>query len=166
MGGTAKDFYESGIRLAFEENGITDQSIIDEYINRTEVKDVDYTDPFNGIHNIKGRVKVDVKWNEADTDELKLEKIITQKYIALFPYSFEAWTEMRRTGYPKTLPVLNWEDADANLQEGDLLRRMRFPGTDTQAVAADVAATGLKALGGADLQSTRIWWDVEGTPNF
>lgn len=43
---------------------------------------------------------------------------------------------------------------------------MRFPGTDTQAVAADVAATGLKALGGADLQSTRIWWDVEGTPNF
>lgn len=73
---------------------------------------------------------------------------------------------MRRTGYPKTLPVLNWEDADANLQEGDLLRRMRFPGTDTQAVAADVAATGLKALGGADLQSTRIWWDVEGTAKF
>ncbi|WP_260458345.1 SusD/RagB family nutrient-binding outer membrane lipoprotein [Bacteroides salyersiae] len=68
--------------------------------------------------------------------------------------------------YPKTLPVLNWEDADANLQEGDLLRRMRFPGTDTQAVAADVAATGLKALGGADLQSTRIWWDVEGMANF
>ena len=84
MGGTAKDFYEAGIRLALEENGVTDQNTINEYINRTEVKDVDYKDPLNEIHNIKGRVKVDVKWNDADSDELKLEKIITQKYIANF----------------------------------------------------------------------------------
>ena len=42
MGGTAKDFYEAGIRLALEENGVTDQNTINEYINRTEVKDVDY----------------------------------------------------------------------------------------------------------------------------
>ena len=116
-----------------------------------------YIDPIDASNNYQSPITIGVKWNAGDSDETKLEKIITQKYIALFPYSFEAWTEMRRTGYPKTLPVLNWEDADANLQEGDLLRRMRFPGTDTQAVAADVAATGLKALGGADLQSTRIW---------
>lgn len=61
MGGTAKDFYEAGIRLALEENGVTDQNTINEYINRTEVKDVGYKDPLNEIHNIKGRVKVDVK---------------------------------------------------------------------------------------------------------
>ena len=88
MGGTAKDFYEAGIRLALEENGVTDQNTINEYINRTEVKDVDYKDPLNEIHNIKGRVKVDVKWNDADSDELKLEKIITQKYIANFPSGY------------------------------------------------------------------------------
>ncbi|MCS3283079.1 SusD/RagB family nutrient-binding outer membrane lipoprotein [Bacteroides salyersiae] len=94
-------------------------------------------------------------------------KKLSLKSISLyFPTLLRHGQKCAVQSYPKTLPVLNWEDADANLQEGDLLRRMRFPGTDTQAVAADVAATGLKALGGADLQSTRIWWDVEGTPNF
>ena len=156
MGGTAKDFYESGIRLAFEENGITDQSIIDEYINRTEVKDVDYTDPFNGIHNIKGRVKVDVKWNEADTDELKLEKIITQKYIANFPMSGEAWTTFRRTGYPRLFPVyLNGDMEDVDLE----LQLRRIPLVKTTNNTLEIASLE-EALGAPNQGSTRVFWDV------
>ena len=165
----AQFYYNRGIDNATCEWRMTafeyDAGLAD-YKQVEEAVPYQYIDPIDASNNYQRPVTIGVKWNAGDSDETKLEKIITQKYIALFPYSFEAWTEMRRTGYPKTLPVLNWEDADANLQEGDLLRRMRFPGTDTQAVAADVAATGLKALGGADLQSTRIWWDVEGTPNF
>ena len=165
----AQFYYNRGIDNATCEWRMTafeyDAGLAD-YKQVEEAVPYQYIDPIDASNNYQSPITIGVKWNAGDSDETKLEKIITQKYIALFPYSFEAWTEMRRTGYPKTLPVLNWEDADANLQEGDLLRRMRFPGTDTQAVAADVAATGLKALGGADLQSTRIWWDVEGTPNF
>lgn len=156
MGGTAKDFYEAGIRLAFEENGITDQSVIDEYINRTEVKDVNYTDPFNGIHNIEGRVKVDVKWNEADIDELKLEKIITQKYIANFPMSGEAWTTFRRTGYPRLFPVYSngdMDDVDLELQ----LRRIPLAKTSNNTL--EIASLE-EALGAPNLGSTRVFWDI------
>lgn len=157
MGGTAQQFYEAGIRLAFEENGITDQSVIDEYINLTDVRNVDYVDPFNQLHNIKGRVKVDVKWNEADTDELKLEKIITQKYIANFPMSGEAWTTFRRTGYPRLFPVYtvgnNMGDVDWELQ----LRRIPLVKTTNNTL--EIASLE-EALGAPNLGSTRVFWDV------
>jgi hypothetical protein len=119
----------------------------------------------NDANNIESVTKIGVKWNDADDNETKLEKIITQKYISLFPYSFEAWTEVRRTGYPKLFPVLNPDDGDGSLKYGDLIRRAPFPGSTGAAVAADISATGLKALGGPDLQATRLWWDVA-TPNF
>ncbi|WP_289290074.1 SusD/RagB family nutrient-binding outer membrane lipoprotein, partial [Muribaculum intestinale] len=79
-------------------------------------------------HNTKGRVSIGVKWNEADDDETKLEKIITQKYIGNFPMSAEAWTTFRRTGYPRLFPVyLNpmYPDVDYELQ----IRRMTFKET-------------------------------------
>ena len=104
--------------------------------------------------------KIGVKWNEGDDRETKLEKIITQKYIAQYPYSFEAWTDLRRTGYPRMFPVLNPSDGDGSLQYGDIIRRMPFPGTD-DASLKDINETGLKALGGPDLQATRLWWDVD-----
>ena len=155
MGGTAKDFYEAGIRLALEENGVTDQNTINEYINRTEVKDVDYKDPLNEIHNIKGRVKVDVKWNDADSDELKLEKIITQKNIANFPMSAEAWTTFRRTGYPRLFPVFlnNMPGVDTELQ----LRRI--PLVETSNNTLEIASL-VEALGGPNNGGTRVFWDV------
>ena len=131
MGGTAKDFYEAGIRLALEENGVTDQNTINEYINRTEVKDVDYKDPLNEIHNIKGRVKVDVKWNDADSDELKLEKIIT-----LFPVFLN-----------------NMPGVDTELQ----LRRI--PLVETSNNTLEIASL-VEALGGPNNGGTRVFWDV------
>jgi hypothetical protein len=95
---------------------------------------------------------------------LKLEKIITQKYIANFPYSFEAWTDLRRTGYPKLFPVLNADEGDGTLKYGDIIRRAPFPDTDDASVV-DIINSGLDALGGEDYQATRLWWDVD-KPNF
>lgn len=40
-----------------------------------------------------------MKWEGQDFEK-SLEKIITQKYIALYPDGQEAWSEYRRTGYP------------------------------------------------------------------
>ena len=68
-----------------------------------------------------------MKWNDSDDNETKLEKIITQKYIAIFPYSYEAWTDIRRTGYPKIFPVLNPNLGDGSLSDGDLIRRLPLP---------------------------------------
>ena len=57
-----------------------------------------YEDPMDDANNMVSVTKIGVKWNEGDDLETKLEKIITQKYISLFPYSYEAWSELRRTG--------------------------------------------------------------------
>lgn len=105
-----------------------------------------------------------MKWNESDSREVKLEKIITQKYIALFPLSTEAWTELRRTGYPKLFNVLNADDGDGSLQYGDIIRRIPWNASDPIS-KGNIEATGINALGGEDVQATRLWWDLN-TPNF
>ena len=42
----------------------------------------------------------------ADGDKMCIrDRIITQKWIAMFPEGCEAWAEQRRTGYPRLFPV-------------------------------------------------------------
>lgn len=157
MGGSAQELYERGISLAFSENGISDESTIKSYLNRETVKNVDYTDPYASGNSIKGRVTVGVKWNEADGDELKLEKIITQKYIAVFPMGAEAWTTFRRTGYPRLFPVKlnNMPGVDTELQ----IRRI--PLVETENNKVEFQTTMIPALGGPNTGGTRIFWDKE-----
>lgn len=170
MGGKAELFYTRAIENSsiFEPGSDLYNSfkpVLSQY-GRVE-KPVAYTykDPTGSSPDMEGVTKIGVKWNEADDKETKLEKIITQKYIALFPNSMEAWGEMRRTGYPKMFPVLNVEEGDGSLKPGDLVRRILFPNSD-DASLKDIQATGLKALGGPDQQATRVWWDVKGKGNF
>lgn len=164
MGGSAQLFYERGIDNAGLEKRTAKSKyseLVAQYKTLENAIDYTYIDPMDDANNIDSYTKIGVKWNEGDELETKLEKIITQKYIANFHYSYESWTEMRRTGYPKMFPVLHPDDGDGSLKEGDLIRRMPFPG-DTEAIQQDIAVSGLEALGGPDVQGTRIWWDVPG----
>lgn len=175
MGGNAEQFYRHGIEYGYLGDRFMDPFNVNKkytdhiqaYLEQEKATDYIYKDPQGITPDMPSVTKIGVKWNDGDSKELKLEKIITQKYIALFPYSFEAWTDMRRTGYPKIFPVLNVDDGDGSLtSEGplNLIRRMIFPGSDDSYIK-DVQTTGLKALGGADKQATRLWWDVD-APNF
>lgn len=170
MGGSAEFFYNRGI-----ENGyLLDPMVVGsgdwyteamaEYMSQEEATPFTYHDPLGDSPDMASVTTIGVKWNEADDLETKLEKIITQKYIALFPYSYEPWVDLRRTGYPKLFPVLNTQDGDGSILEGEMIRRMPFPGTD-DASLLDIQTSGLNALGGADEQATRLWWDVN-TSNF
>ena len=169
MGGTAQEFYERGIKNAYLEDplmGSAYLNYVDEYMAREEPIDYVQIDPLGDANNEEWEsvTKIGVKWDDADTQETKLEKIITQKYIALYPLSNEAWTELRRTGYPKLFPVLNPDDGDGSLKPGDIIRRIPWVPTDATAIE-NVNATGIPALGGPDQQATRLWWDVD-APNF
>ena len=169
MGGTAQEFYERGIRNAYLEDplvasGSPYASLVDAYMAQEKPVDYIQVDPMGDGPDWPSVTKIGVKWNEADDKETKLEKIITQKYIALFPLSTEAWTEMRRTGYPKMFPVLNTDDGDGSIEQGGIIRRIPWVPTDPVA-AGMVEATGIPALGGPDEQATRLWWDVD-APNF
>lgn len=168
MGGTAQHFYEEGIRYAYLDEPMMGASqykaALDEYMaleNPVEYVQEEVSgdgEPWPSV------TKIGVKWNDGDSNETKLEKIITQKYIALFPLSTEAWTEMRRTGYPKVFPVLNTDDGDGSIEQGDMIRRIPWNASDP-IVQQLIEASGLATLGGEDLQSTRLWWDVD-APNF
>ncbi len=162
MGGEAKEFYEAGIRLSLTDDGVNGNEplsaeMIDTYINQTaaDVRKVDYIDPYNQENNIAGRVAIDVKWDEADSKELKLEKIITQKYIANFPMGAEAWTTFRRTGYPRLFPPkVNSSDVDTELQ----IRRI--PIEETSNNTLEIASL-VEALGAPNSAATRVFWDKE-----
>ena len=170
MGGKAELFYTRAIENSsiFEPGSDLYNSfkpVLSQYGSVEKPVAYTYKDPTGSSPDMEGVTKIGVKWNETDDKETKLEKIITQKYIALFPNSMEAWGEMRRTGYPKMFPVLNVEEGDGSLKPGDLVRRILFPNSD-DASLKDIQATGLKALGGPDQQATRVWWDVKGKGNF
>lgn len=165
MGGTAQSFYEQGIRNAYledPENAKYDgkyNDYVDDYMNKTTANDYTYVDPTGQTPDMPSVTKIGVKWDESLSLEKKLEMIITQKYFAEFPYSYEPWVDLRRTGYPKMFPVLNVSDGDGSLKDGDQMRRIPWVSDDPSTIA-DLTATGVHALGGPDQMATRLWWDT------
>ena len=159
VGGTAESLYEKGIEMSFEENGIASSEVAD-YMS-SGLKPSAYS-----FHLTNPGVNVDVPavteattaWS--GTDEEKLEKIMIQKWIALYPNGQEAWTEYRRTGYPKLhSPISNYSNGEVDSEVG--IRRMRFP-TNKSTSAEDIAnlESARKLLrGGLDKAGTRLWWD-------
>lgn len=165
MGGSAADFYKKGILAGDMQERGEDllpgyAEAMDDYMKLEKAIPFTYVDPTGDTEPIESQIKIGVAWDEGNTLEEKLEKIITQKYIAGFPNSKEAWVDLRRTGYPRMFDALNPGDGDGSLKPGDMIRRLPFADTQDAATAKDVNETGLKALGGPDKQSTRLWWDV------
>lgn len=177
MGGTAEFFYNRGIDNAdcsdvfMAPSGDYDTYLAD-YKEVEAATPIHYVDPMDDANNADYNLTIGVKWNDADDNEKKLEKIITQKFIAAFPYSYEAWGDLRRTGYPLQFPVLNTTMAnDGSIAPGQIIRRMRLPHGDTMAGMQDIADSGLEALSGVDggsapdTYATRVFWDIEAS-NF
>ncbi|TLU99304.1 SusD/RagB family nutrient-binding outer membrane lipoprotein [Dyadobacter luticola] len=82
------------------------------------------------------------------------EKVLEQKWVALFGQGIEAWTEWRRTGFP----VFPAPDPRAVLNNGGILpTRFNYPASEYSLNAASVNAG--KALNGAnDDMKTKLWW--------
>lgn len=162
MGGkTAKEFYEDGIKLSFR---YWDAGESTEYIEGTS-KPIDYIDYANAKYDAKAASTVTVKWDDTANKEQKLEKIITQKWIAIFPDGQEAWAEFRRTGYPKQFPmVANYSAGtiDSNIK----IRRLPFSQDEYRDNQAEVEKA-KSLLKGPDNGGTSLWWDTNnGTSNF
>ena len=88
------------------------------------------------------------------------ERIITQKWIALFPNGLEAWAEYRRTGYPKLFPIIeNQSGGTINDKWG--ARRLNYPVDEYQENRANVIEAVSKYLNGRDNMGTRVWWDTK-----
>lgn len=154
MGGSAQSFYESGISASFAENEAGNAS---SYISNKTRKPADYSDPTGDSNNHAAMSTITIAWEDGATFEKNLERIITQKWIAMYPDGCEGWTEYRRTGYPKLFPVVR--NMSNGLVNTDLqVRRLPFPTSEYRTNEAGVQ-TGIDALGGPDNGGTKLWWD-------
>jgi hypothetical protein len=162
--GDAKTNYEEGVRASFADWGAGG---VDAYLADKTSKPINYVDPKDSRNNFTSRSDITVAWDDADSNERKLEKIITQKYLNNFSNSNEAWADHRRTGYPK-LPYNSKNDSNADygvIAADDFLKRWVFPNSERDNNKEGVADATTK-LGGPDLISTRLWWDTGNPNNF
>lgn len=140
--GSAKDNYENGIRASFDDM-------------RALAPTGSYTTENDETYITTG----DVKWNEADDFEAALEKIITQKWLGMYPNADEAWAECRRTGYPVLNPVVLSLEPTINPAKGEFIKKLRYVDnelTNNKANAENPALNG----GKGDGLNVRVWWDT------
>jgi hypothetical protein len=154
MGGTAKDLYEQGIAVSFDENGVSD----DTYATDGTSTPIAFTDNADGSsYNASAPSDITIAWIETESFERNLERIITQKWIAMYPDGPEGWAEFRRTGYPKLFPVVN-NNSNGTIDTDEQVRRIPYPDSEYDTNSAGVQ-TGITLLGGQDNGGTKLWWD-------
>ena len=179
---SVQSLYEKGIRCSMENElsyrgkyaGITAYAPgdIDAYINGTTGQ-ADFVNPGDATLNHAAMSSLCVKWDEGATNEQKLERIMTQKFLALFPLSNEAWAEQRRTGYPKFFPAyVDESNGDVNKEEG--VRRVIYSSnaydTNAEGIKGGIEIlnqenTSKKGISG-DKGGTHVWWDNANKGNF
>lgn len=151
MGGTPQALYEAGITNSMAQWGITDPTVVANYISSTK------TPIPPGSYGADTAVSnIPIKWSSDPTVQLK--QIMTQKWLGLFPDGMEAWADYRRS---HVLPLYAVKHSDNPLitnTSTQWLRRIPFLLTERQNNTDAVkAATAL--LNGADNEMTPLWWD-------
>ncbi|MEC3878412.1 SusD/RagB family nutrient-binding outer membrane lipoprotein [Parapedobacter sp. 10938] len=161
--GDAKTNYERGITTSFAMYNLPGVAA---YIADGSSVPAEYIDP-KALNAGENDIKVGsphlstitIKWEDGASNDEKLERIITQKWIALFPDGDEAWADYRRTGYPILFPVVvNYSNGAIPTVPG--IRRMPYPQREYNSNSAGVNEA-VNLLGGTDNGGTRLWWDVE-----
>lgn len=158
MGGTAEDLYNTGIEMSLKESriGAADADIA-AYTSSTNTPI-----SLDDAYDTPASSDIQVAFMTGADKEKQLEQIITQKWIALYPDGWEAWTELRRTKYPKTFARIASDNEFVPATE--TMSRLVFAEGEYSANAAAVAAAEqLPELvnKGGNKNSTRLWWDAK-----
>ncbi|MBN3584379.1 SusD/RagB family nutrient-binding outer membrane lipoprotein [Algoriphagus aestuarii] len=124
---SAEEHYYMAIESSFRQFGVFDQSAFDAYVAQPEV---------------------------AYSPGMAMEKIASQKWVALFLQGYEAWAEWRRFDYPELTPAV-----DAMNESKMIPVRQAYPTTerDINSDNYDQAV----ARQGEDGLDTKLWWDVK-----
>lgn len=150
--------YTTGVQQSFGEWGKS--SDVATYLADGVSTEAPYIDPKNPANNIlAGDAQlstITIAWNNSGSNERKLERIITQKWLALYPDGPEAWAEQRRTGYPVLFKVRK-NDSGGLINTDQMIRRIPFT-NDTKNSTFNYAQA-VQQLGGPDNGGTKLWWD-------
>ncbi len=160
MGGTAQSFYEKGIEISIKQwkGASFSPTTISNYVNGTTLPIA----PGNYPINDPPMTDIPVKFSSDKTKQF--EQIITQKWLALFPISIEAWADRRRTRLPKIYAKKYSVNPNVNPAIGQIVTRLPFV-DDEKAAQPEEIKKAIILLGGPDLESTPLWWDVNKNGN-
>lgn len=153
----AKTWYETGIKLSMEQHGAE----IDDYLEGTSSPE-SYIDILTG-QTVSVSTPITVSWADAGTTvNTRLEKIITQKWLANYPLGFESWCDHRRTGYPQFFPAARNLSSSGYIgtitnTPTRMVRRLPFPESQYQGNGENVLKA-IRMLGGDDAAHTDLWW--------
>jgi hypothetical protein len=123
-GPSAQALYEAGIRASWEEWGLSTTGLA-AYLAQPSI---------------------------AYTGGNEIQKIATQRWLALYPNGLQAWFEWRRTGFPVLTPTPNATNTSKQIP-----RRYVY-GTRTYSLNKANTDEAAARMGG-DTQDTRVWWD-------
>lgn len=153
--GSAESFYKQGIQLSFDEFKVQGA---DNYMNSTKKpgNHVDQTHPGDNYTNTS---QVTVKWTESDSKEVKLEKILTQKWIACYLDPLMGWSDYRRTGYPQIFPATKSANASCTTKRGQ--RRLHFSEKEYRTNKENTENAIKMIHGGQDTNGADLWWALK-----
>lgn len=163
-GEDAKNMYETGVKTSFEEWGVQGAS---QYLAKANLpKDVKRGEYKYGLWKPYScsisEGNVSPSWDDVtageDAKEKHLQKIMTQKYLALYPNAVEAWTEYRRTGYPF---LMRPYDKNAYSRIGgtaNMLTPERLKFASTEYNVNQNMNNVPELLKGEDNGATKLWW--------
>lgn len=158
MGGTAQSLYETGIRLSLQQWGITNAAEINSYIAGSTLPtlpNVLTVYPTLDLHDIP--VKLPVAWSSTEANQRT--QIAVQKYLAIFPESWEAWADLRRSDAKVIYAPLNTDNNEPGVGK-TLMKRIIYV-TNEYSSNKDAVTDGISKLGGADSGGTKLWWDTK-----
>lgn len=155
----AGEYYNKGIECSFSTEGVNGAST---YLKDAAKIPANYTNKVVSSNSANAQSQITIAWEDNASDEKMLERIITQKYLAIFPDGQEAWSEFRRTGYPKVFP--NVVNNQALISTSKQIRRLNFPSTEysTNNAAVQKAIVTLNNESSnptGDNGGTTLWWD-------
>lgn len=164
LAGSARQYYEAGVAMSFKENGVGDAT---EYLSRFNLpRDIDsyeYAPFWDSYTSMLSKGNVSPRWDDLNHEstlnqqEQQFQKIITQKYIALYPNAVEAWTEYRRTGFPYVGAPYD-TDAPKRIGCATCLVPERFKFSPSEYSSNPNMSKVPSLLGGEDIGSTKQWW--------
>lgn len=93
----------------------------------------------------------DVRISDSDSFDIQLEKIIQQKYFALYFNDFQAWFEKRRTGFPVLPRGTGIPD------ENKFPSRITYPNYLQALNPENLEAAAIRM--GGDTQDIKVWWE-------
>lgn len=147
---SAQEYYEDGIRLSFSQWGA---SGAEGYIADNTSKPADFVDYLGINENATAPSTITIAWAN---DGKQLQRIITQKYLALYPLGHEVWCDYRRTGYPEFLPIVSGKVSGA-YSNMKVANRLKFSVNESQTNGENLAEA-VTFLNGGDDYSTKLWW--------